>query len=157
MSDENQENPPPEEEAASEETSADAPMDEGTDVIPTELADEGSETVHDAHFAPLDTAGEAGDRASNFDLLLDVTVTISAEMGQKSLPLERILQLKPGSVVELEKPADEPIDLLVNGKPIARGEVVVVDDHFGVRVVEILRNDRHVASMTDDATESLTP
>ncbi|MEW6747219.1 MAG: flagellar motor switch protein FliN [Planctomycetota bacterium] len=96
--------------------------------------------VHQVRFAPLQE-GKTSGSGTNLDLLLDVTVTVTAEMGSRSLPLEKVLELKPGSVVELDRSADEPIDLLVNGKPIARGEVVVIEDQFGVRITEILSFD----------------
>lgn len=71
------------------------------------------------------------------DLLFDVQLQLSVELGRTSIPVKEILQLGPGSIVELDKLAGEPVDILVNGKLIARGEVVVVDENFGVRVTEV--------------------
>ncbi len=71
-------------------------------------------------------------------MLMDVPLEITAELGRARLEIREVLALGPGSVVELDKLAGEPIDLLVNGHPVARGEVVVVDETFGVRIVDIL-------------------
>jgi flagellar motor switch protein FliN/FliY len=73
----------------------------------------------------------------SMDLLFDVQLNLSVELGRTSIPVRDVLQLGPGSIVELDKLAGEPVDILVNGKLIARGEVVVVDENFGVRVTEI--------------------
>lgn len=74
----------------------------------------------------------------NFDLLLDIPLEVTAEIGRAKLPLRELLQLNPGSVVELMKVAGEPIDVLVNGKLVARGEAVMVNDKFGVRLTDIV-------------------
>ena len=72
-------------------------------------------------------------------LLADVPVDVSAELGRLVLPLADLLELSPGAVVQLDREVDAPVDLLVNGLLLARGEVVVVDGRLGVRVVEIVR------------------
>ncbi len=72
------------------------------------------------------------------DLILDVTMRVSVELGRAKMSVQEILALGPGSVVELDKLAGEPVDILVNDRFIARGEVVMVDENFGVRVTEIL-------------------
>jgi flagellar motor switch protein FliN len=77
---------------------------------------------------------------SNINLVLDVPVSLTIELGGCQLPMREVLQLAVGSVVQLDKPADAPVELSVNGKLIARGEVVVVEDHFGVKITEILGN-----------------
>lgn len=74
----------------------------------------------------------------NFDLLLDIPLEVTAEIGRAKLPLRELLQLNAGSVVELMKVAGEPIDVLVNGKLVARGEAVMVNDKFGVRLTDIV-------------------
>jgi flagellar motor switch protein FliN/FliY len=81
--------------------------------------------------------GGAGD-TRNFDLLLDIPLEVTAEIGRSTLPLRELLQLTPGAVVELAKLAGEPLDVLVNGKLIARGEAVLVNDKFGVRLTDIV-------------------
>ena len=74
----------------------------------------------------------------NLDLVLDVPVSLTAELGGCKLPMGDVLQLNLGSVVQLDKLASEPVDLLVNGKLIARGEVVVLEDRFGIKITELL-------------------
>jgi len=75
---------------------------------------------------------------ANLDVLLDVPVTLSVELGSCQMPMREVLQLKAGSVVQLEKPADGPVEVLVNRKLIARGQVVVVDDRFGIKITELV-------------------
>jgi flagellar motor switch protein FliN len=74
----------------------------------------------------------------NLNLVLDVPVNLTIELGSCQLPMKEVLQLNVGSVVQLEKPADAPVELSVNGKLIARGEVVVVEDRFGVKITEVI-------------------
>jgi flagellar motor switch protein FliN/FliY len=74
----------------------------------------------------------------NLDLLLDVEIPISVEVGRAQMSLEEVLKLVPGSVVPLDKKAEEPVDLRVNGKLVARGEVVLVDDTYGLRITQIV-------------------
>ena len=80
-------------------------------------------------------------------MLFDVPLQISAELGRASLSIKEILQLVPGSVVELDKLAGEPVDLLVNGKLIAKGEVVVTDENFGVRIIEIIGQEARIRKL----------
>lgn len=86
---------------------------------------------------PGEGAGPAGP-AQPLDLILDVSMRVSVELGRASMTVQELLALGPGSVVELDKLAGEPVDILVNDRLIARGEVVMVDENFGVRVTEIL-------------------
>jgi flagellar motor switch protein FliN len=76
---------------------------------------------------------------AGFDVLLDVPVTLSVELGSCRLPMRDVLQLSADSIVPLNKPAGAPVDLYVNQKLIGRGEVVVVDNHFGIKIAEIIR------------------
>lgn len=91
-----------------------------------------------AQFTPLQPDGnlEAGDL--NLDVILDVPVTLSLEVGRSRIPIRNLLQLNQGSVVELERDAGEPFDVYVNGTLIAHGEVVVVNDRFGVRLTDVV-------------------
>lgn len=82
--------------------------------------------------------GEIGEGKQNLDLLLDVEIPISVEVGRAQMSLEEVLKLVPGSVIALDKKAEEPVDLRVNGKLVARGEVVLVDDVYGLRVTQIV-------------------
>jgi len=74
----------------------------------------------------------------NLDVLLDVPVNLSVELGSCQMPMRDVLQLKTGSVVQLEKLADAPVEVLVNRKLVARGQVVVVDDRFGIKITELV-------------------
>ncbi len=89
--------------------------------------------------APLeDDAGLSGNPEVNLEVILDVPVTISLEIGRTSLPIRNLLQLNQGSIVELDRLAGEPLDVLVNGTLIAHGEVVVVNEKFGIRLTDII-------------------
>lgn len=83
-------------------------------------------------------AGTAAGEAPNLDLLLDVPLEVTVELGRVRLPIREVLALGAGAVVELTKLAGEPLDVLVNGKPVARGEAVVVNEKFGVRLTEVV-------------------
>ena len=74
----------------------------------------------------------------NLEMILDVPVTLSMEVGRSRVPIRNLLQLNPGSVVELERTAGEPLDVYVNGTLIAHGEVVVINDKFGVRLTDVV-------------------
>jgi flagellar motor switch protein FliN/FliY len=76
--------------------------------------------------------------STNIDLLMDVTLRVTVELGRTRMQLARILELQHGSVVELDRLAGDPVDVFVNDRMVARGEVVVVDDKFGVRIIEMV-------------------
>ena len=94
-------------------------------------------SVQTAKFTQLNESPVSMDQNS-MDLLLDVDLDLSVELGRANVPVREILQLGSGSIVELNKLAGDSVDVLVNGRLIARGEVVVVDENFGVRITEIL-------------------
>jgi flagellar motor switch protein FliN len=85
--------------------------------------------------------------ARNLDLLLDVDIPIAVEVGRARMSLEDVLKLVPGSVIALDKKAEEPVDLRVNGKLIARGEVVLVDDCYGLRITQIVDAQGRIESL----------
>lgn len=97
-----------------------------------------SDAAARAAFDPLtDTASaHAGDL--NLDVILDVPVSLSLEVGRARIPIRNLLQLNQGSVVELERGAGESLDVFVNGTLIAHGEVVVINDRFGVRLTDVV-------------------
>jgi len=74
----------------------------------------------------------------NLDVILDVAVTLSMEVGRARVPIRSLLQLNQGSVVELERAAGEPLDVYANGTLIAHGEVVVVNEKFGIRLTDVV-------------------
>ncbi|MBT9598388.1 MAG: flagellar motor switch protein FliN [Vitreoscilla sp.] len=86
------------------------------------------------NFAPTGVAGAGND----LNMILDIPVQLTVELGRTRIPIKNILQLAQGSVVELETLAGEPMDVLVNGFLIAQGEVVVVNDKFGIRLTDIV-------------------
>ena len=90
-----------------------------------------------AQFGTLQAEEGAG-ADLNLDVILDVPVTLSLEVGRARLPIRNLLQLNQGSVVELERGAGESLDVYVNGTLIAHGEVVVINDRFGVRLTDVV-------------------
>src|ERR1700744_2165277 len=74
----------------------------------------------------------------NLDVILDVPVTLSMEVGRTRIPIRNLLQLNQGSVVELDRAAGEPLDVFVNGTLVGHGEVVVVNDKFGIRLTDVI-------------------
>jgi flagellar motor switch protein FliN/FliY len=92
-----------------------------------------------AEFGTLqdDSSAEAKSEI-NMDVILDVPVTLSMEVGRTRVPIRNLLQLNQGSVVELERVAGEPLDVFVNGTLIAHGEVVVVNEKFGIRLTDVI-------------------
>ncbi len=76
--------------------------------------------------------------SENLELIYDVPVSLSVELGRCQMPMKNVLQLEEGSIVKLEKKADTPVDLFVNNKRIGQGEVVVVDNQFGIKITKIL-------------------
>jgi len=87
------------------------------------------------------------DEALNLDVILDVPVTISMEIGRTKINIKNLLQLNQGSVVELDRFAGEPMDVLVNGTLIAHGEVVVVNDKFGIRMTDVISPSERVKKL----------
>jgi len=80
-------------------------------------------------------------------LLKDVEMEVSVQLGQIEMPLGKVLQLAKGSIIELDKLAGEPVDILVNGSKIAQGEVVVIDEHFGVRITNLITTRERIARL----------
>jgi flagellar motor switch protein FliN/FliY len=74
----------------------------------------------------------------NLNLILDVSVTLALEVGRTRMSVRDLLQLAPGTIVELDRLASEPLDVLVNGVRVARGEVVVINDKFGIRLTDVV-------------------
>ncbi len=110
------------------------------------IYDQASVDVRPAEFVPLVSKGQSGGN-SRIDLVADIPVRVTVELGRTRKNISDILNMTPGSVIELDKMAGEPVDVLVNGKLIAKGEVVVIDENFGVRVTEILSSSGRVHSL----------
>ena len=95
--------------------------------------------VERAQFNPLQPEGGAAVGSdSNLDIILDVPVSLSMEIGRTTISIRNLLQLNQGSVVELDRLAGEPLDVLVNGTLVAHGEVVVVNEKFGIRLTDVV-------------------
>ena len=121
--------------------------------------------MHDEiEFMPLQPSPLAGGDSVDLGRLHDVPVELAVEIGRTRMTIGQTLDLRPGSVVSLNRLAGEPVDLLINGKPIARGEVVVIDEEFGLRVTDVVSSARvleeEVAEAAPDpfpASDGLSP
>ena len=91
-----------------------------------------------AQFTQLQSDDASVGDELNLDVILDVPVTLSLEVGRARLPIRNLLQLNQGSVVELDRAAGEPLDVFVNGTLVAHGEVVVVNEKFGIRITDVV-------------------
>jgi len=92
-----------------------------------------------AEFGDLQDSGSSEvSREVNLDVILDVPVTLSMEVGRTRIPIRNLLQLNQGSVIELDRSAGEPLDVFVNGTLVAHGEVVVVNEKFGIRLTDVI-------------------
>jgi len=105
--------------------------------------------VAKAEFPQLQQAA-ADQEPRNIDLLMDVDLPVAIELGRTRLSIAEILALGPGSVVELNKLAGEPVDLLVNNKVVAKGEVVVIDENFGLRVTLLMTPEERLRQLAND-------
>ena len=154
---------------AADDDASDAIADDKTAVLPLEtddlsggatdmealFGDSGADTagggiveISQADFGDLgESAAPANGRGRKIDMLLDVKLEVTVELGRKDMLVEEILRLGKGSVIELDKLAGEPVDVLVNGKKLAEGEVVVVEDHFGVRLTHLLETRERIKSL----------
>ena len=110
-------------------------------------------------YVPFETtvtgpADAGADGPPELERLYDVPVELAVEIGRTQMTIRETLALGPGSIVTLNRLAGEPVDLLVNGKPIARGEVVVIDEEFGLRVTEVVASES--AAGGDDASADVS-
>ncbi len=108
----------------------DAPKDEAWDAL--------SGDVDTASFDELGDGTTSGSGSQNLEFLLDIPLHVTVELGRSSMIIDKMLQLTQGSVVELDKSAGETVDIYVNQKLLGKGEVIVVNDRFGVRITEII-------------------
>lgn len=127
----------------SEESSGDDESEGGReDEWAAAMAEAGGGGEDDVQAAPMEDFTNApdpgGDIHPDLDVILDIPVTISMEVGNTSIPIRNLLQLNQGSVIELDRLAGEPLDVLVNGMLIAHGEVVMVNEKFGIRLTDVI-------------------
>ncbi|MBN1576074.1 MAG: flagellar motor switch protein FliN [Chitinispirillaceae bacterium] len=109
----------------------------------TSFAEGGADDFREAIPAP---GGSLASR-QNIDMLLDIDLDVCIELGKTMLSIKRILDLAPGSIVELDRMAGEPVDLMVNDKVVAKGEVVVIDENFGIRIVSLVSPEERIRSL----------
>ncbi len=95
--------------------------------------------VQPAQFQPFNMGVSPLVQQENIDLIIDVPLEVSVELGRTNKSIKEILDFSPGTIIELDKLAGEPVDVLVNGKFVARGEVVVIEENFGIRLTEIMK------------------
>ena len=119
-----------------------APDESGTEMPPASEAPQGfgggSGLVDLPHFDPPTPSFSTAEGATGLGRVRDIPLEVTVELGRTRLLIRDILDLSPGAIIELDKVAGEPVDLFANGMLVARGEVVVIDDNFGVRVTEII-------------------
>lgn len=102
-------------------------------------------TVQPVRFASFEDADQTqGETNKNLDLLMDIKLQLTVELGRTELPIKKVLELTRGSIIELEKVAGEPVELYANGKLVAHGEVVVIEDNFGLRITSITDPDERL-------------
>ncbi len=107
----------------------------------------GQEQINTFQSTPGTPAGVAPAGASNIGFLMDIPLDVSVELGRTKIAVKDMLQLGPGSVIELDKLIGEPVDLLVNERLIAKGEVVVFDESFGIRITDIINPEDRLRSL----------
>ena len=95
--------------------------------------------VQPAQFQAFNQAIVPLNQQENIELIMDVPLEVTVELGRTNRSIKEILEFSPGTIIELDKLAGEPIDVLVNGKYVAKGEVVIIEESFGVRLTEIIK------------------
>ena len=106
-----------------------------------------SQSVKKAEFQELKEESSTPISSNKLEALLDIPLDVSVELGRTSMTLKQVLDLGSGSLVELDKLTGEPVDILVNGKAIAEGEVVVIGENFGIRITKILSKKERLYSL----------
>ena len=129
------------EQAAGDEQQAGAAEDSPPEI---RVASDSDRAVRPMEFNPVGVPAGAAARGG-MDLIMDVNLQVTVELGRTLLKVRDVLALGPGAVVELDKHAGEPVDVVVNNKTVARGEVVVIDENFGVRLTEIIDKEQRDA------------
>ncbi|MCE8034538.1 flagellar motor switch protein FliN [Billgrantia tianxiuensis] len=104
------------------------------------------QSAGDRVFRPLDRGSESG-APRDLEMIMDIPVKLTVELGRTKLTIKQLLELAQGSVIELDGLAGEPMDILINGYLIAQGEVVVVDDKYGIRITEIITPSERVQKL----------
>ncbi|AZQ11143.1 flagellar motor switch protein FliN [Shewanella khirikhana] len=113
------------------------------------MAEQALEEAQAAEFEELkdETKPLSSEEVAKLDTIMDIPVTISMEVGRSFISIRNLLQLNQGSVVELDRVAGEPLDVMVNGTLIAHGEVVVVNDKFGIRLTDVISQTERIKKL----------
>ena len=120
-----------------------------------EVGQDKTVTVQPVQFASFEDLEQVqGPQNQNLNILLDVKLQLSVELGKTELPIKKVLELTKGSIVTLNKAAGEPVELYANGKLIAYGEVVVIEDSFGLRITHITDPVRRLSSLNSGKEEA---
>lgn len=128
----------------------DLPEDDGkAELGDIEFPAKESQSVSNVEFQHLSEPASI-EETKNIDMLLDVNLPIAIELGRTKMSISNILALGPGSIVELAKLAGEPVDLLVNQRVVAKGEVVVIDENFGVRITQLLTPEERLKALGEE-------
>lgn len=124
-------------------------MEEETEISPEaiESMSKDAVTVQPVQFTSFDNHPSNKSDNGNIDLLMDIKLKLSVELGRTELPIKRVLELTRGSIIELDKVAGEPVELYANDKLIAKGEVVVIEDNFGLRITSIISPDDRIKNL----------
>lgn len=105
------------------------------------------QAVEFQQFDGSEPPSSASERDRKLDLLLGLTLPVSIELGRTELEIRSVLDLKRGSIIEFDKMASEPVDIVVNGKKMAEGEVVVIDKHFAIRVTNLVNTSERIKGL----------
>jgi flagellar motor switch protein FliN/FliY len=125
---------------------ADNEIEQGLEGVAA-AAGEVAEAATAAATSATPTPAKKPTNTRTLDFLMDVALQVSVEVGRARMTINDLLQMGPGSVVELEKLAGEPLDIFINGKAVARGEAVIVNEKFGVRLTDIISPEERVEGM----------
>ena len=129
--------------------------EEASDTSSVNVDGDDTVTIQPVKFAAFDDSQKVvGDASKNMDNLLDINLRLTVELGRTTLSVRKVLELTRGSIVELEKIAGEPVELFANGKLVAFGEVVVIEDNFGLRITSIAAPEERLKTVHDSSTAS---
>ncbi len=122
-----------------------------TNATPAASAQDGAPEIASVELPPIESTTSAEgiqkSREVNLNMILDLPVDVHVELGQARMTIQSILAFSVGTVIELDRLAGDPVDILVNGKLIGKGEVMVVDESFGIRVTELIEPEKRVESL----------
>ena len=129
-------------------TSDDIETNDEKETMDMERDDDTPVTIQPVKFSSFDSNEQIyGEPNKNLDLLLDIKLQLAVELGRCELPIKKVLELTRGSIIELDKVAGEPVELYANGKLVAQGEVVVIEDNFGLRITSITEPEERIKNL----------